>query len=102
MEKLIDNKSTIFSQLINSPSYSQFKLYPQMPNNQIKHYLKIASRKQNQITIQLKPSDYTTHFTEITGRVKLSPKTSQIILTPNQDHTIHLVQPNTIRHLRLA
>lgn len=106
MERLVETKMTLFSQLVNNPSYSinsdHIKIYPQMPSKQIKHYIKIASRKESQIIIQLKPSTHSKKFVEISGTIALSPNTSHIILTPNDDQTIHLIQAKHIHHLRLA
>lgn len=105
MERLVVSKNSLFSHLINDSNplrKDHFRIYPQMPVHQIQHYLKIAARKKCQITIQLKPSIHLNSFTEVTGQITLSPTSSQIILTPDQKNTTHLIQTRYIRHLRLV
>ncbi len=106
MEKLADATKTIFTQFVEDyPNYTarkQFKVYPRMPMEQIRHYIKLAARKNESITIQFNPSPFSHEFTEISGKIQLSPKSSQIILTPKTDQTIHLIQPRFIRHIRLV
>lgn len=106
MEKLAEVKKTIVTQFLDDyPNYAthqQLSIYPQMPTNQIRHYIKLAARKNKPIITQFNPSTFSTEFTEVTGKIKLSPKSSQIILTPKDEQTIHLIQPHFIRHIRLA
>lgn len=106
MEKLAEAKRTILTQIIDDYSdyatHKQFKVYPQMPLEQIRHYIKLAARKNKEITIQFNPSSFSNEFTEAAGKIKLSPQSSQVILTPKNEKTIHLVQPKFIRHIRLA
>lgn len=105
MERLVVAKNSIFSQLVNESTSlrkNHFRIYPQMPMKQIQHYLNIAIRRKNQIVIQLKPSLHSNHYTEITGKITLSPTNNQIILTPDEKNTTHLIQTRYIHHLRLA
>lgn len=106
MEKLADTKKTVFTQLIEdfpkNAAYEQFKVYPQMPMDQIQHYIRLGARKKNSIIIQFNPSSFSNEFSEVAGCIRLSPKSSQIILTPRDEQTIHLIQPQFIRHIRLA
>lgn len=105
MERLVVAKNSIFSHLVNDSNplrKDHFRIYPQMPMKQIQHYLKIAARRKKQIIIQLKPTLHLNHYTEIRGKISLSPTNSQIILTPNEDKTTHLIQARSIHHLRLA
>lgn len=106
MERSVDTKMSLFSQLVNNPSYSinknHIRIYPQMPSKQIKHYIKIANRKDLQVIVQLKPSTHLKQFVEVSGKISLSPNTSHIILIPQDDQTIHLIQAKHIHHLRLA
>lgn len=106
MEKLAEVKKTIFTQFIeDNPSHAthtQFTVYPQMPMKQIQHYIKLGARKNRVMIIQFNPSSFSNAFTEVTGKIKLSPKSSQIILTPRNEQTIHLIQPQFIRHIRLV
>lgn len=106
MEKLADATKTIFSQFIedypSKTSQFQFKVYPQMPMEQIRHYIKLAARKNKFIIVQLNPSSFSNKFTEVSGQIKLSPKSSQIILTPRNGQTVHLIQSQFVRHIRLT
>lgn len=106
MERLVETKMSIFSQLVKNPSYSidsnQFRIYPQMPRKQIQHYLKRASHQKSYLIIQLKPSAYSDYFVEVSGTITLSPKSSHIILTPSNDQMTHLIQAKHIHHIRLA
>lgn len=105
MEKLAEVKRTIFTQFIedypNNDTHKEFKVYPQMPMDQIRHYIKLAARENKSIIIQFNPSLFTNQFTKAAGKIKLSPKSSQVILTPKNEQTIHLIQPQFIRHIRL-
>lgn len=102
MEKIADYTKSIFPQIVVKNSDSRrLKIYPQMSIKQIQHYLKLAARKQSIIAVQFNPSSFSTEFTEVTGKIKLSTQSSQIILTPRNKQTIHLVQPYLIRHIRL-
>ncbi len=83
-------------------SRPRFETFPQMPIEQILHYVKQAVRRNNEVIIQLQPSFYNQQIEEIQGTIAFSPRSSQIILTPVDNQMIHLVQPQLIRHLRLA
>ena len=106
MEKLADVRKTIITQFLeenpNNIRHKEFKVYPEMPMEQIQHYIKLAARKNKTITVQLNPSSFSNEFTEICGQIKLSPKSSQVIITPENEQTIHLIQPRFIRHIRLT
>lgn len=83
-------------------SRPNFKVYPQMPTNQIKHYITQAVHKNREVIIQLQPSFLDKKVTEIKGTIVFSPRTSHVILTTLEKKMIHLVQPQLIRHLRIA
>lgn len=106
MEKLIEVKNSIVSQIIdlnpNASHQREFVVYPQMPIKQIEHYIKQATLKDKPITIQLNPSEFSKEVSEISGYIKISTRTDHIILVPKNDQTVHLVQPPSIRHLRLV
>lgn len=105
MEKLAESTKSILAQLLeehpNNLIRKQPNIYPQMPVTQIEHYIKLAARKGSNVVIQFNPFPFSDEYSEINGQIQLSPKSSQIILTPKNESTIHLVQPQFIRHLRL-
>ncbi len=106
MEKLIEVKNSIVSQIIdlnpNASHQGEFIVYPQMPIKQIEHYIKQAALKDKYITIQLNPSKFSKEVSEVSGNIKISTRTSHIVLTTENEQTIHLIQPRSIRHLRLV
>lgn len=106
MEKLAEVKKTMLTQFFednpHNSAQKELKIYPEMPIEQIQHYIKLAARKKNTITVQFNPSSFSKKFTEVTGKIKLSPQSSQVIITPKNEQTIHLIQPRFIRHIRLA
>lgn len=104
MEKLAEAKKSIFTQLIDGAprTNKQLTIYPQMPSAQVQYYIKLAARRNKFITIQFNPSSFSNEYTEVSGKIQLSTKSSQIILTPEVEQTIHLIQPQFIRHIRLG
>ena len=106
MEKLAEVKKTMFTQFLEddpeNTSHKGFKIYPEMPMEQIQHYIKLAARRNKTIIIQFNPSSFSNEFTEVIGKIKLSPKSSQVIITPKSEKTIHLIQPRFIRHILLT
>ena len=50
-------------------SRPNFKVYPQMPTNQIKHYITQAVHKNREVIIQLQPSFLDKKVTEIKGTI---------------------------------
>ena len=105
MEKLAEVKKTLLTQFSEeNPNNTNKKIavYPQMPTDQIQHYIKLAARKNKSISIQFNPSSFSNKFSEVSGKIKLSPKSSQVILAPKNEQTIHLIQSQFIRHIRLA
>jgi len=106
MERVTEKKNSVLTRLKeNSPAYRnrpQFHIYPQMPVRQIQHFVKQAARRAKPVTIQLHPSTYTKEATEVSGTLSLSPHSSHVILTMKDKQTVHLIQPQSIRHLRLA
>lgn len=105
MERVTDSKNNLFMNLIDSyqvvRSRPRFKVYPQMPVNQIKHFVKQAIRQNQEIAIQLNPSPFSDNLSEIFGKISISPKSDQIILSPKDGNTFHLIQEKYIRHLRI-
>lgn len=83
-------------------SRPDFKVFPQMPVDQIKHYVKQAVRNNRDVIIQLQPSPLDKQMNEVKGTITFSHRSSHIILTTLDKQMIHLVQPQLIRHLRLA
>lgn len=97
-----DFLTTLKNSYMVTRSRPSFEIFPQMPIEQIIHYVKQAVRKNNEVIIQLQPSFHNQQIEEIQGTMAFSPRSSQIILTPVDNQMIHLVQPQLIRHLRLA
>lgn len=97
-----DFLTTLKNSYMVTRSRPRFETFPQMPIEQILHYVKQAVRRNNEVIIQLQPSFYNQQIEEVQGTIAFSPRSSQIILTPVDNQMIHLVQPQLIRHLRLA
>lgn len=106
MERVTEPKNSIFTNLkVNyeiARNRPDFDVFPQMPVNQIQHYIKQVARKEQHITIQINPSTHSRQMNEISGKVSLSPTSSHIILTTSDEQMVHLIQPQHIRHLRLS
>lgn len=106
MKRIVEAKNLIFPQLLNdftdNVKNDSTKLYPEMPERQIQHYIKLSNRKSEKVVIQLKPSIYSNEFTEAIGKIALSPNNEQIILTSPLKKTVHLIQMKQIHHIRLA
>jgi len=106
MERVTETKNSMLMKLKeNSPVYQKrprFHIYPQMPVRQIQHFLKQAARRLKPVTVQLHPSTYTKQTTEVSGTLSLSPHSSHVILTTKDEETVHLIQPKSIRHVRLS
>ncbi|WP_225744240.1 hypothetical protein [Marinilactibacillus sp. Marseille-P9653] len=81
---------------------SHFAVHKQMPALQLRHFIKQAVRKQKLITIQLNPSAHDSSISECTGTASFSPYSSQIILNSHNSNTVHLINSDQIRHIRLA
>lgn len=105
MERVTESKNNIFAHLMDSyhvvRSRPQFKVYPQMPVKQIQHFVKQAARLKRQVAIQLNPSPFSSDLNEVFGKISLSPSSGHIILSPEDGKTFHLIQPESIRHLRI-
>ena len=105
MEKFAIEKSTIMSYFKeNYSNYikgTPFTLQKQLPVMQLRHFIRQAVRKQNSITIQLNPTFQQATVSECTGIANFSPYSSQIILTSQDNKTIHLINIEQIRHIRL-
>lgn len=106
MERVMEPKNSIFTNLKDTyqvvRSRPDFKVYPQMPVSQIQYYVKQATRRDKGITIQMNPSTQNKEMTEVSGRISLSPTSSHVILKTKDEQTVHLIQPQHIRHLRLS
>lgn len=106
MERITEPKQSIFTNLKDSyhivRSRPDFNVYPQMPVDQIRYYVKQAARREETVTIQINPSSQNKQLREVSGNLSLSPSTSHVILTTKNEQTIHLIQPQHIRHLRLS
>lgn len=106
MQKVAEQKHSILSVLKeNYSTYMKrraFEVRPQMPARQISHFVRQAVRKEVQITIQLNPTPFNKMITEATGKAAFSPHSSQVILTSSDKRTVHLINADTIRHIRLA
>lgn len=105
MERVMESKNSIFTNLKDSyqigRSRPDFKVYPQMPAQQIQHYVKQAARREQMVKIQMNPSSQKKEMAEVLGSISLSPTSSHVILTAKNTETVHLIQPQHIRHLRL-
>lgn len=106
MKKIVEPKKMIFPKLLNNYSNidktKKINIYPRMPKKQIQHYINIANKKKNKISIQLKPSSHLQYFTEITGKIALITKENLLLLKIANKKKIHLVQEKNIHHLRLS
>lgn len=103
MKKYVSSKKINFPPLLNNHSVKRnhINVYPQMPQRQIQHYLKITKDKKKKIFIQLKPSSYSKSFVEISGKIIHSNKKNQIVLNSIGENTSHIVQIKYINHIRL-
>lgn len=102
MEPKIDFLTTIKDNYQIARSRPDFIVFPQMPVNQIQHYIKQAARKELAVVIQLNPSPHNKQMNEAVGKLSLSPSSSHVILKTFDEQMVHLIQPQHIRHLRLA
>ena len=106
MERVTESKTNLFANLMDGyqivRSRPQFKIYPQMPVNQIQHYVKQAARLNKNVTIQLNASPFSNELSEASGKLKLSPSSGHVILSAANERTVHLIRPDQIRHLRIA
>lgn len=106
MERVTEPNNSILTNLkVNydiARSRPDFDVFPQMPVNQIQHYVKQVARKEQLVTIQTNPSPHARQMKEVSGKVSLSPTSSHVILTTSNEQMVHLIQPQHIRHLRLA
>lgn len=105
MERVTDAKNNIFTHLMDSyqvvRSRPQFKVYPQMPIRQIQHFVKQAARLNRQVAVQLNPSLFSSDLSEVWGKISVSSSSGHIILSPKDGKTFHLIQAESIRHLRI-
>jgi len=105
MERVTESKNNIFMNLLDNyqtvRNRPHFKVYPQMPKNQVSHFIKKAIDSKRDIAIQLNPSPFSDELSEIFGEISKSPHSEHIILYPKKGNTFHLIQPDSIRHLRL-
>ncbi len=106
MQRVTEPSQDFLTTLKNSyqiaRSRPNFNVFPQMPMSQIQHFIKQAVRKNKTVIIQMNPSPLNHQMNEIQGQVSLSHRSSHVILTPLDNQMVHLVQPQLIRHLRLA
>lgn len=106
MQRVKEMKPSVLTTIFDSyqvvRNRPDIKLFPQMPLNQVSHLLKQAAHKEMTVTIQLNPSALLKDRVEVTGKISLSPHSSQVILKTDTHKTIHLIQPRHIRHLRVA
>lgn len=77
------------------------KVQPQMPKNQLLLFLKQAVKKQQQIIVQVNPTAYSDRINEYRGTASFSPRSAQIILKTNSNHTTYLLNAKDIRHIRI-
>ena len=106
MQRVKEPKMSLLTNILDSyqvaRSRPNINLYPQMPINQISHYIKQAAHDNKHVILQVNPNTFTKQVIEVSGKLELSPHSSQIILQSPSEKTIHLIQPRHIRHLRLA
>lgn len=81
--------------------YEKQEVQPQMPTQQLQHFLKQAARLQKEIIIQYQLVD-SNQVQEISGYVELVPRSGQIVVHPKNTKLVHLIYPSTLRHIRLA
>lgn len=105
MERMAEEKISLLSMIKdNYSTYLKrraFEVKPQMPPRQISHFMKQAVRKEALITIQLNPTPLNKMMSEATGVATFSPYSTQVILTSQDNKTVHLINADQIRHIRL-
>lgn len=107
MQKPIEKNHTqsFFSMLKKNMPFSSkihiAKVQPQMPAKQISHFAKQSVQNKKPITIQVNTINEENVVTEITGTPFISTHSGHLILKENSK-MIHLVQANTIRHIRYS
>lgn len=105
MERVTESKNNLLMNLLDNYQeiYSRphFKVYPQMPKNQISHFTKKAIDSNKDVAIQLNPTPFSDDLNEVSGKISKSPHSEHIILYPKEGNTFHLIQPDDIHHLRL-
>lgn len=105
MERMAEEKTNLLSLIKdNYSTYLKrraFAVKPQMPAKQISHFMKQAVRKEVSITIQLNPTTFNKMISEATGVATFSPYSTQVILTSRDKKTVHLINAEQIRHIRL-
>lgn len=105
MQKPIEKNHThsLFSRLKkNIPFNSKIhtlKMQPQMPAKQISHFAKQSIQNKKSIVIQINTINEDNDVIEIMGAPFISTHSGHLILKENSK-IIHLVQANTIRHIR--
>lgn len=106
MERVTESKNNLFTNLLDNyqtvRNRPRFKVYPQMPINQIKHLVKQATHRNLEVAIQINPSPFSDEPSEIFGKISISPNSGHVILSPKDGKTYHLVQLGYIRHLRIV
>lgn len=106
MERVTESRSNLLANIMDgyqvARSRPQFQIYPQMPVNQIQHFVKQAARLNKNIIVQLNASPFSNELSEASGKLELSPRSGHIILSAHDDRTVHLIRPDQIRHLRIA
>lgn len=106
MERVTESKTNLLANIMDgyqiARSRPQFQIYPQMPVNQIQHYVKQAARLNKDVTVQLNASPFSNELSEASGKLKLSPTSGHVILSASNGRTVHLIRPDQIRHLRIA
>lgn|SRR5699024_313277 len=105
MERVTESTSNLFMNFLDNyqtvRNRPHFKVYPQMPVNQIKQFIKQATYRNLDIAIQLNPSPFSDNPSEIFGKISISPHSGHIILSPKDGNTYHLIQQAHIRHIRI-
>ncbi len=105
MERTTEFKTNVWVNLLDNVEVvrnrPKFKVYPQMPGKQIQHFVAKASESKVQVAVQLNESPYKKEFVEVIGTLKVSPKSSHVILSQPMNNAVHLIQPKYIRHIRV-
>src|SRR5699024_3706474 len=105
MERVTESKNNLLMNLLDNYqeiySRPRFKVYPQMPKNQISHFIKKAIDSNKDVAIQLNLSTFSYDLNEVSGKISNSPHSELIVLYPTEGNTFHLIQPDDIHHLRL-
>lgn len=103
MMQMLPKQATLFLNQVSRQLklYEEQEVQPQMPPQQLQHFLKQAARLQKETIIQYQLINGN-QVQEISGYVELVPHSGQIIIHTKNTKLVHLIYPSSLRHIRLA